>query len=109
MASRIDVPRGLSSIPAGKTAIAGVAWAQRVGISKVEVSIDNGPWQQADLADDVSVDTWRQWRLAWDAPTGRHDIAVRAYDAKGRLQKEDRVAPLPNGATGWHSIIVLVS
>ena len=109
LASRIDVPRGLSTVPAGRTAIAGVAWAQRHGISKVEVSIDNGPWQQAELADEVSLDTWRQWRFAWDAPTGRHDVAVRAYDGKGRLQAEKRVAPLPNGATGWHSIIVLVS
>lgn len=109
LASRIDVPRGLSTIPAGRTAIAGVAWAQRFGISKVEVSIDSGPWQLAELADEASIDTWRQWRLAWDAPTGRHDIAVRAYDGKGHLQVEERVAPLPNGATGWHSIIVLVS
>jgi hypothetical protein len=32
-----------------------------------------------------------------------------ATDANGKLQVEERTAPLPNGATGWHSIIVLVS
>jgi DMSO/TMAO reductase YedYZ molybdopterin-dependent catalytic subunit len=109
LASRIDVPRGLSTIQPGKTAVAGVAWSQRHGVSKVEVSIDNGPWQEAQLADEVTVDTWRQWRFPWDATPGRHDVAVRAYDGKGRLQKEERVAPLPNGATGWHSVIVLVA
>lgn len=109
LASRIDVPRGLSTIPPGRTAVAGVAWAQRRGISKVEVNIDSAGWQEAELADDVSTDTWRQWRFAWDATPGSHDIAVRAYDGKGTLQTEERVAPLPNGATGWHSVIVLVS
>jgi DMSO/TMAO reductase YedYZ molybdopterin-dependent catalytic subunit/uncharacterized membrane protein len=109
MASRIDVPRGLATIPAGPAAIAGVAWSQTVGISKVELSIDSGEWFEADLADAQSKDTWRQWSYKWDAPTGRHDIAVRATDANGKLQVEERTAPLPNGATGWHSIIVLVS
>jgi DMSO/TMAO reductase YedYZ molybdopterin-dependent catalytic subunit len=109
MASRIDVPRGLATIPAGPAAIAGVAWSQTVGISKVELSIDSGQWFEVDLADAQSKDTWRQWSYKWDAPTGRHDIAVRATDANGKLQIEERTAPLPNGATGWHSIIVLVS
>ncbi len=109
MASRIDVPRGLATVPAGRTAIAGIAWAQRTGISKVEIQIDGGEWVEAELADEQSIDTWRQWSYAWDAPSGRHDIAVRATDNDGNLQIEDRVAPLPNGATGWHSIIVLVS
>lgn len=109
MASRIDVPRGLATIPAGPAAIAGVAWSQTVGISKVELSIDSGEWFEADLAQEQSKDTWRQWSYKWDAPTGRHDIAVRATDANGKLQIEERTAPLPNGATGWHSIIVLVS
>jgi DMSO/TMAO reductase YedYZ molybdopterin-dependent catalytic subunit/uncharacterized membrane protein len=109
MASRIDVPRGLATIPAGPAAIAGVAWSQTIGISKVELSIDSGEWFEADLADAQSKDTWRQWSYKWDAPTGRHDIAVRATDANGKLQVEERTAPLPNGATGWHSIIVLVS
>ena len=109
LASRIDVPRGLSTIPPGRSAVAGVAWAQRRGISKVEVNIDSSGWKEAELAGEVSIDTWRQWRFAWDATPGSHDIAVRAYDGKGKLQTEERVAPLPNGATGWHSVVVLVS
>ena len=109
LASRIDVPRGLSTILAGPTAIAGVAWSQTVGVSKVEVKIDEGDWTEAELADEIGIDTWRQWRLTWDATSGRHDIAVRAYDRAGTLQIEQRVAPLPNGATGWHQVLVFVS
>ena len=43
--SRIDVPKGLAKVAAGDVAVAGVAWAQQVGIGAVEVSIDDGDWQ----------------------------------------------------------------
>lgn len=109
LASRIDVPRGLATVPAGRTAIAGVAWAQPIGISGVEVQIDGGDWLPADLAPEQSTNTWRPWRLAWDATPGRHEITVRATDRNGNVQTEARVSPLPNGATGWHQIIVLVA
>jgi DMSO/TMAO reductase YedYZ molybdopterin-dependent catalytic subunit len=109
LASRIDVPRGLATVKAGATPIAGIAWAQRHGISSVEISIDGGAWIPVELAAEQSIDTWRQWHTVWDATPGRHEIAVRAKDRDGKLQTEERTAPLPNGATGWHSIVVLVS
>lgn len=109
LASRIDVPRGLSTVPAGPTAIAGIAWAQTTGVAKVEVKIDAGEWQEAELADEQSINTWRQWKLRWDATPGQHEITVRATDTKGKLQIEQRTAPLPNGATGWHQTVVFVS
>ncbi len=108
LASRIDVPRGLTTIAPGRVAIAGIAWAQRHGIEKVEIRVDNGPWETVELAHEQSVDTWRQWRHVWDATPGQHEIAVRATDHLGHLQIEKRTAPLPNGATGWHSIVVFV-
>ena len=48
--SRIDVPKPLSQVKAGRITVAGVAWAPDQGIAEVEVSVDNGPWQQATLA-----------------------------------------------------------
>ena len=107
--SRIDTPKPLTAIPAGTHAIAGVAWAQTRGISKVEVSIDNGPWQQSTLAAAPNKETWRQWMLPADLASGRHTIACRATDGNGNTQTEQRVGPLPDGATGWHSVVVLVS
>jgi hypothetical protein len=105
-ASRIDTPRDGASFAAGKKAIAGVAWHQHTGISKVEVRVDNGAWQQARLADSVSVDTWKQWVLEWDADAGDHTIEVRATDATGQTQTAQQAPPAPNGSTGWHTINV---
>src|SRR6185437_12505072 len=48
--SRIDTPRDGAKRKAGTVAVAGVAWAQHRGVSKVEVQIGDGPWQVATLA-----------------------------------------------------------
>lgn len=108
LASRIDTPRGLAKVPAGIVPIAGVAWHQPVGIEAVEVSIDGGEWQPAELGRVPSNDTWVQWRFDWDAAPGRHDITARAKDRDGAIQTADRSEPLPDGATGLHKIVVIV-
>ncbi len=109
-ASRIEVPRALARVPAGKVAIGGSAWAQTTGISKVEVRIDDGGWQRAELAAEASVDTWRQWSYSWDgAVSGTHKVQVRAYDSQARLQIEEQAPPEPDGSTGWHSITFTVA
>ena len=104
--SRIDVPRDGTRVPAGTVAVAGVAWAQHRGIERVEVRVDAGDWQPARLAAEASIDTWRQWVYAWDAPSGRHTLQVRATDKTGTPQTGVRTSPDPNGATGWHTITV---
>ena len=106
--SRIDTPGPLKRIPQGLTTIAGVAWAQTRGIDNVEVRIDDGDWRLAELATELNDTTWRQWKLDWSASPGRHDIACRATDGTGATQTETRAEPMPDGATGWHSIVVLV-
>ncbi|HET7399015.1 MAG TPA: molybdopterin-dependent oxidoreductase [Intrasporangium sp.] len=107
-ASRIDVPRAGATVPAGRVAVAGVAWAQHRGISAVEVSVDEGPWQPARLAVDASSDAWRQWVYEWDAPHGSHLLRVRATDGTGRQQITAEAPPAPDGATGLHTVPVTV-
>ncbi len=107
--SRIDVPRGGSSLTAGTNAIAGVAWAPTRGIDKVEVQVDDGDWQEARLGDETTDLSWRQWVLEWDAPTGDHQIRVRATDGEGETQTDEIAPPAPSGATGWHTISVTVA
>ncbi|MFI5714831.1 molybdopterin-dependent oxidoreductase [Nocardia sp. NPDC051750] len=102
-ASRIDVPASFARVAPGQTVVAGVAWAQHRGISAVELQVDDGPWQPADLAPEYSLDTWRQWTWRWDATPGDHTLRVRATDGEGRVQTEQRADPVPDGATGWHS------
>ncbi len=109
MQSRIDSPRGLDRIEPGTFVIGGTAWAQPVGIDRVEVSIDEGEWESAIMADRVNNDTWRQWSLPWEATSGRHSISVRAVDRNGTIQTEDRSEPLPNGSSGLHTVVTLVN
>ena len=106
IASRIDVPR--RSVQAGTVVVAGVAWAQHVGIGGVQVQIDGGDWQPAELAQTTGADTWRQWRFSWPATEGTHELAVRASDAMGNLQIAAEAPPAPDGATGYHKIKVKV-
>ncbi|HEY5847164.1 MAG TPA: molybdopterin-dependent oxidoreductase [Microlunatus sp.] len=103
-ASRIDVPNSLGTLSPSKPVIAGVAWAQHRGIHKVEIKIDDGPWQQALLADEGGIDLWRQWSYVYDGPAGRHSAQVRATDRTGAVQPENRTRVFPSGATGWHQI-----
>ena len=110
LSSRIDVPRQGTSVSTGSVVIAGVAWSQQVGISAVAVQVDDGPWQDATLADAISVDTWRQWAYTWEnAGAGDHTITVRATDAAGLVQTSATADVAPNGATGLHEISVSVS
>jgi len=107
-ASRIDVPTSFATVKTGTVAVAGVAWAQHRGISKVEVRVDNGTWQQARLATADGSDTWRQWVWQWAAEPGTHTLEVRATDDDGETQTSQRTAPRPDGATGWHGVAVTV-
>jgi DMSO/TMAO reductase YedYZ molybdopterin-dependent catalytic subunit len=108
-ASRIDVPASFARLDPGPVTVAGVAWAQARGISRVEVQVDDGDWAEARLAEDFDVDTWRQWVFEWDATSGNHTLRVRATDGDGELQTPDEAEPIPDGASGWHSVVVRVS
>jgi DMSO/TMAO reductase YedYZ molybdopterin-dependent catalytic subunit len=106
--SRIDTPKPFARPEAGTVMVAGVAWAQHRGIDKVEVRIDDGRWQEADLAAEDSVDTWRQWSFPWQATGGGHTLTVRATDRTGQVQTDERTRTVPDGADGRHSVVVTV-
>jgi DMSO/TMAO reductase YedYZ molybdopterin-dependent catalytic subunit len=106
--SRIDVPNGSATVRAGRTPIAGVAWAQHKGIDAVEVRVNGGNWNRARLAAVPGIDTWRQWVWEWDATPGNHVIQARATDATGYTQTAALAAPEPNGATGYPTVNVSV-
>jgi hypothetical protein len=89
--------------------VAGVAWAQHVGIEAVEVRVDGGPWQRAELSGEVTADTWRQWVLEWEAEPGEHRLEVRAVDSGGEPQTSATGDARPDGATGLHGVTVAVS
>ena len=106
--SRIDVPRIGDELPAGRVAVAGVAWSPTHGIEAVEVRVDDGPWEPARLSESIGAAAWRQWVREWDATPGEHLLAVRATDGRGQVQTERFTTPRPDGATGHHTIRVRV-
>ncbi|WP_193043609.1 molybdopterin-dependent oxidoreductase [Mycolicibacterium baixiangningiae] len=112
--SRIDVPRSGADVASGPVSFGGVAWAQDRGVRAVEVRIDppggQGDWRPATLGAGYSNDTWRLWTVDWEArDRGLHTITVRATDNTGAVQTADRADPVPDGATGWHSIVFNVT
>lgn len=108
VSARIDTPKPFSTVDAGRTVIGGVAWAQHRGIARVEVRIDGGAWQVARLGPDAGLDYWRQWYLPWDAPKGRHLVAVRAVTKDGDVQTAVRRTPFPDGSSGIQEVVVNV-
>ncbi|WP_350350308.1 molybdopterin-dependent oxidoreductase [Microbacterium sp. A8/3-1] len=107
--SRLDTPSIGEAVPAGKIPIAGVAWAQSVGIERVEVKIDEGDWMPATMSTPINDDTWVQWFMEWDATPGTHYVAVRAVNKNGDLQIEERAPIAPDGSTGWQRSLIRVT
>jgi DMSO/TMAO reductase YedYZ molybdopterin-dependent catalytic subunit len=104
--SRIESPKPNVVKHIGETiSIAGTAWQTHVGVSKVEVKVDNDEWTTATLATVPSIDTWVQWVVPYQVTkAGVHRVTVRATNAKGELQTTDSADPYPSGATGLHTI-----
>ena len=105
--SRIDVPKGGQKVPMGPVVFGGVAWAQNRGVRAVEVRIDDGGWQPAELGASYSNETWRLWSFPWQAKSpGKHTITVRATDNTGAAQTAIRLVPSPTAppaGTRWTS------
>ena len=83
--------------------VGGIAFAGARGISKVEIRVDGGPWQEARLRAPLSETTWVVWRYDWPFAAGNHRFEVRCVDGTGAPQIEEQRGNHPSGATGVHS------
>jgi DMSO/TMAO reductase YedYZ molybdopterin-dependent catalytic subunit len=83
--------------------IEGAAWGRPIG--RVEVQIDEGPWQAAVLdSDNVRRFSWRFWSLDWlDAEPGEHTITSRAIDTEGNIQPTKNDPLIAGKITYWES------
>jgi DMSO/TMAO reductase YedYZ molybdopterin-dependent catalytic subunit len=87
--SLISNPASGDVVGPGSREIRGAAWAGGSPISTVEVSVDAGPWQPAELLGEPERFAWRRWRFEWPgAAAGRHSIRSRATAADGSVQPD---------------------
>jgi DMSO/TMAO reductase YedYZ molybdopterin-dependent catalytic subunit len=83
--------------------VGGMAFSGARGISKVEVRVDGGPWQEAQLRAPLSETTWVIWRYDWPFAEGEHTFEVRCAEGDGTPQIEESRPNRPSGATGIDS------
>jgi len=83
--------------------IGGIAFSGARGISLVEVRVDGGPWEPAQLRSPLSETTWVIWRYEWPFEAGEHTFEVRCVEGDGTPQIEEPDDSRPSGATGIHS------
>ena len=83
--------------------IGGIAYSGAKQISRVEISVNDGDWQEARIRQPLSELTWVIWRYDWRFQEGEYRFAVRAYDGDGNLQSLEQRGTRPDGATGVHS------
>jgi DMSO/TMAO reductase YedYZ molybdopterin-dependent catalytic subunit len=84
--------------------VGGVAFAGSRGITKVELAVDDGPWQTAELKPPLSPLTWTLWRLNVKAAQGFHQLRARTYDGNGTAQIEQTAGLHPSGASGYDTM-----
>ena len=107
--SRIDRPRGQLAL--GRTVeVGGIAFAGNRDIQRVEVSVDGGvTWNVAKLDPPLSQDAWVEWTWQWrPSLPGQYTLAVRATDGTGEVQTSKKQGTVPNGSTGYHTVVVQV-
>ncbi len=109
--SRIDVPDGGSSLPPGMpTTIRGIAFGGNRGVSRVEISTDDGAtWRDARIDYPGTHLTWALWSADW-TPTrpAMYHLAVRATDGTGTPQISTFQDIVPQGARGYDRVTVRV-
>jgi DMSO/TMAO reductase YedYZ molybdopterin-dependent catalytic subunit len=109
--SRIDYPQTENLLPVGQQIeVGGIAFAGFRGIQKVEVSTNGGiTWQAAQLKPALSKDSWVFWAYQWrPTKSGNYKITARATDGTSSTQNSEKQGTVPNGATGYHQITVIV-
>jgi DMSO/TMAO reductase YedYZ molybdopterin-dependent catalytic subunit len=97
-----SAPAKVINGPAGYS-IMGAAWGEP--IASVDVRIDDGPWQPAELTEGAGEEfAWTFWTYVWDTPTpGDHTVTSRATAVDGDIQPTPDDPLLAGKKTYWES------
>src|SRR6266581_9329150 len=115
MRSRIDVPDhdswfSLNQL-SGAIEVKGMAYGGDRGISRAEVSFDDGRiWRDAEIYYAGGDLAWSLWKTDWmPEQPGNYTLVARATDGKGAVQKWEPDRSPFSGVTGFHKIVVHVA
>jgi DMSO/TMAO reductase YedYZ molybdopterin-dependent catalytic subunit len=114
--SRIDVPDydariSLGQLNGAPIQVKGIAYGSDRGISRVEISDDDGEtWDDAKIDYPGTKLTWALWSYHWK-PDAANDytLVVRATDGEGEVQEVEEDRGWFSGVTGFHKIVVHVT
>jgi len=101
--SRVDLASASAGIP-----LKGIAFGGDHGISRVEISADDGAtWSDAKIDYPGTNLSWALWSFGWyPAAAGSYTLVVRATDGDGNVQTLDEKRPFTSGVTGFHRVVV---
>jgi DMSO/TMAO reductase YedYZ molybdopterin-dependent catalytic subunit len=102
LASGFSYPRG-GRVTEGVLDVLGYAFGDGRAIVKVEVQVDDGPWQPAEIVFDERGSAkkgfvWVLWRFPWETLPGRHVLRSRATYDDGGTQSEGMRFPYSGGS-----------
>jgi hypothetical protein len=97
----------------GSIEVKGIAFGGDRGISRVELSFDDGKsWDDADVyyaGGDLAWSLWSAHEGWLPEQPGNYTIVVRATDGEGDVQEWEEDRPFTSGVTGFHKIIVYIT
>lgn len=73
----------------GEHVLEGRAWSGHGPIERVEVAVDDGTWEPAEVGERLSDWAWHGWTFRWKAEPGEHELRCRAADAAGNEQPDE--------------------
>src|SRR6266511_492401 len=113
--SRIDVPDHESWFSlnqlSGAIEVKGMAYGGNRGISRVEVSFDDGKtWSDAEIYYTGGDLAWSLWKTTWMPEQPRdHTLVARATDGNGKVQEWEPDRSPFSGVTGFHKIVAYIA
>ena len=89
----------------GNVRFTGAAWTDGAPLKKVEIRIDDGPWESVELdRKNRAPYAWRFWTYEWRGVTsGEHKVVSRAIDAEGRMQPAAEDPAIQLKKTYWEA------
>jgi len=113
--SRIDMPDHEARFSLGELnapiEVKGIAYGGDRGISRVELSFDDGnSWRDAETYYAGGDLAWSLWKTEWTpSAAGDYILVVRATDGEGDVQEFEEDRGWFSGVSGFHKIVVRVT